>query len=322
MRIAIIGANGFLGKHLCHLCRRLGHSVTAVILPNTPIAGLEGAEIVFADHTHIATFTRIFRQVQIVINAAGNLTGAIPQRYQVANIDLVSSLCHALEAVETPPRLIHLSSVAVTGPTTPEFPLPETTDCRPISLYGRSKQCGEAILQKHKGRFPFIILRLCSVYGPGDPNFLGLFRLARHGWFARFFTPERRFQLTYIDDFLTVFRQILTHPFPVAVVNLGDPHPISDQDLQEALGATFETSLRTWFIPPSLSRLIGRAGDILEVLTGTPAMLSTSKLAELAHSCWLHDMSLQEAFFSGAPFTPLADGLLRTRRWYEMNEWL
>ena len=54
----------------------------------------------------------------------------------------------------------------------------------PVEYYGWSKLTAELILQKYSEVIPVTILRPSAVYGPGDRDFLKLFKMINAGFIA------------------------------------------------------------------------------------------------------------------------------------------
>ena len=87
-------------------------------------------------------------------------------------------------------RLVHTSSLGVTGPGSPTNPPAEDDPLRPINDYGESKRRSEEVVKGIAG-LEWTIVRPTLVYGPRDRLFLPLFKLARRGIFPIPNRPRR-----------------------------------------------------------------------------------------------------------------------------------
>ena len=77
---------------------------------------------------------------------------------------------------------MYVSSQAAAGPAAdPERPVSEDDPPQPFEPYGRSKLEAETLVREHPANVPWTIVRPSAVYGPGDGDFLTLFRQAAHG---------------------------------------------------------------------------------------------------------------------------------------------
>ena len=91
-------------------------------------------------------------------------------------------------AQSTPPRFIHLSSLAAREPH--------------LSPYAASKAAGEAVVRgcRRSVAMSVIVLRPPAVYGPGDPETLRIFRMAARGVLPMPSAPGVRLSLAHVDD--------------------------------------------------------------------------------------------------------------------------
>jgi len=75
------------------------------------------------------------------------------------------------------PQVIHVSSLAVSGPSKIRRPTIETDRAVPVSYYGRSKLESERTISNCGDRFPVSIVKPPIVMGQGDDNGLKMFKL-------------------------------------------------------------------------------------------------------------------------------------------------
>ena len=166
----VTGANGFLGRHLvAHLCER-GARVRAAVLPADDAGGLAraGVEVVRADLTAPDSLPALFDgSVERVFHLAAVCNFSTP--YAVlrrVNVDGVERLT-ALALAAGVRVFVQMSSTSVYGPYRGE-PFVEGAPRRPQDDYGRSKRDGEDVVwSRVRDGLPAIVLRPCTVYGPG-----------------------------------------------------------------------------------------------------------------------------------------------------------
>jgi nucleoside-diphosphate-sugar epimerase len=205
--VVITGATGFVGIHAVRafagsglrvraLVRNSGranrlreHSVTSVTgsleQPEALLQAVTGADVVvhLAALTHARTAAELER-----VNVAGTR----------ALVDAV------LAAVPRPRRLVYMSSLAAAGPA--EHAVGREHTPRPLTAYGRSKLAGERVVQGAAGDLEVVVLRPPAVYGPGDPELLRFFRLARVGVLPVPSGPARPLQLVHVRDLADIAR--------------------------------------------------------------------------------------------------------------------
>jgi nucleoside-diphosphate-sugar epimerase len=324
-RILVIGANGFIGRHLVRFLVEKNHRVTSHVLPGTSTAGLTGSKIVQHQVRAGEKLVSVLAGQDFVINLAGIMAGANPQRYHDGNVRTVQELVTALQCIkplDRRPFLLHVSSVAAIGPAANGIPLREETRPNPRSLYGCSKLLGEREILKRADPMRFMILRPPSLYGPGDRCFLDLFKWAKHGYFPKLITREKRFQLLLCRDFPPIIAQILEKPLPGRVLHIGDSRLLSDTDFCTALERVSGKTLKTLIFPSSLVRLAARLNGCFEAATGIPLLLSPSKAIEMSHPFWLQDFSAFHLAYGRPDCTDFDQGIAQTWNWYKEQKWL
>lgn len=158
MRVLILGAGGFLGRHV-----------------RAHLAAQPDFEVVAAPPSRVADLARAGPQVwrplledgapDAVVNCAGRTHGT-PEELREGNVSLVRGLIAAALRRRSPPRLIHLGSAAEYGP---QASLPsEDTPARPEAPYGRSKLAGTQALLEARPRLPVTVLRVFNPVGAGQ----------------------------------------------------------------------------------------------------------------------------------------------------------
>lgn len=182
MRIAILGASGFVGDAVHHAATVAAHDAVAVQAPRLR-TGARGTQPVrqaaqMADDDAASLATRLHR-AEVVINAAGLATpgAAMTDALVGANALLPGVLARAAGSAGAR-RLVHISSAAVHGdaPVLDARAQPE-----PASPYGFSKLWGEqaALVLGRRAGLEVVIYRPTSVHGAGREVTEMIRRLAR-----------------------------------------------------------------------------------------------------------------------------------------------
>jgi UDP-glucose 4-epimerase len=168
--ILILGAQGFIGSHLCEYFIQSGYNVT----------GCDVVEASPADYTYhkvsvlSSDFDLLFKTTQfdICINASGSGNVAFSLTYPQSDFDnntlTVSKILGAIQNYQPACRLLHISSAAVYGnPQT--LPIDELATISPVSPYGFHKHMSEILCREYALIYnvPVIIVRPFSVYGIG-----------------------------------------------------------------------------------------------------------------------------------------------------------
>ena len=167
--VAIVGASGYIGRHIVAELRRLGSykiKLLARSLDQNPMETDIDAclEVFKGDLQQPESLCGFFEPNCTVINLV-YLWGA----GETLNLQVAANLIKACKAAKVK-RLIHCSTAAVVGRATDDL-ITEDTPCRPVTEYGVTKlKVEQAIIGAWQGCFDVAILRPTSVFGPeGDP---------------------------------------------------------------------------------------------------------------------------------------------------------
>ena len=196
-RIAVTGANGFIGENVVRYLSGAGWKVQAIVRPGRRCTVPDGVELIAAPLV-AAELVRVAAGTDVIVHAAGRTRAATARQLQIANVEVTREAVHA--AAELGARLIHISSQAAAGPGTPERPRSEDDPPSPLTAYGRSKLAAEEVVRTSH-RLRWTIVRPALVYGPADRNTLPLFQLARRGialGAAR--SPAPAYTFVHVDD--------------------------------------------------------------------------------------------------------------------------
>jgi len=183
----VTGATGFIGTQLTKKLVATGAKVTCLVRPQSNIQTLEnlGCEFVYGDLRSDTLTLPGLERCDALFNVAATKNTANPKDMLAINPDATRNLFEAVLQSSATPRVVHVSSLAVCGPSTKHRPTVETDRAAPVSYYGRSKLESERIVNTYADRFPISIVRPPIVMGQGDNN--GLLK-------------DRQYSVTHVDD--------------------------------------------------------------------------------------------------------------------------
>ena len=225
----VLGASGFVGAAAAEAASRAGWVVRGAG-GRRPARCADPVSVDLADTTSLRSACR---GAAVVVHAAGlaHVAGAAGRDadFEAVNVRGTAAVVQAA-AAEGVRRLVLVSSVSVYGDRVcPPGGFDETAPCRPTSPYGRSKLAAEGIARDAVAGtgLELVVLRLATVYGPGDPgNVARLMRLIDRGRFLWVGTGENLKTLVHVDD---VGRALVTAAAigaPTGTYNLSAP-PVS-----------------------------------------------------------------------------------------------
>jgi nucleoside-diphosphate-sugar epimerase len=260
--IAVSGASGFLGRHLCPAVTSLGHEVIAIsreilAAEDHLCRTLEGADVI----VHLAARAHILSE-----------TSEDPRaEFWRSNVGLTMSLARAAKSAGVK-RFVFLSSAGVLGASSPPGGFGDDSVPNPHDAYTASKLEAEACLDAELGAgMDLAILRPPLIYGPGAKgNFMRLMRIALKGWplpIGSFRAPRSMIGIRNIVDLIRV---VATDGHAVRATLLGaDSETMSVSELFREVSR--HAGHRPWLapVPPALIRWLleftGRRSDIVRL---------------------------------------------------------
>lgn len=260
-RVFVLGADGFIGRHIAFGLRARGFEVVASARRTTRLARM-GFETFQCDLSRPEAQDPAFWRAplagcQAVINAAGVLTASDA----VFNSVHVSAPKALYEAAPDECQILLLSAVGIDGTETP---------------FAKYRRAGEEVAHAAKA----LILRAGLVLG--DTSYGGS-SLARGLAALPFVTPvvgrgQQRFNPIHASDLTDMMIDLLAQN-ATGRMDIGGPEHVTQSDMLRAL--------RGWFglpksvvlpIPIGIARGIGRLGDIMRL-----GPISASSVVQLSH---------------------------------------
>lgn len=168
MKAAVIGCNGYIGKHLSLFLHQQGWEVYGY--GKKPTCDLKISGYTPLDIQAKTDFDRFDTQVDYVFYFAGITGTAAAYNAYETYIDVnEKGLLHLLDKVKASghkPRIVFPSSRLVYKGVT-DTPLPEEAEKEFKTIYALNKWFGEQAVQQYNNYFeiPFSIFRICVPYG-------------------------------------------------------------------------------------------------------------------------------------------------------------
>lgn len=336
--VFLTGASGFVGAHVADELLRRGCEVRCLIRPGSPAPHLDRPGVVRVSGAleDPACYRDAIRGCDTVLHLAGAVAARTTGAMLRTNGRGTARLADACAAVETPPRLVAVSSLAAAGPPRRDRGIRDEADPpAPVSIYGRSKRAGEIALERRAGRLPVTIVRPGIVFGPRDRQGAAVFRaIQRTGLHivVGFRTP--RLSLIHVEDLVDLLLRAAadgeTLPAPNAAAGPGQgiyfacddrEHPTYWQFGQRVAGA-LGRRVFVWPLWRSVGCLVGGGADLVSRVTGTVQLLSLDKVREALAWNWACSAAKARTQLGFAPALPLDDRLRQTADWFRAHGWL
>ena len=251
--IAVTGAHGFVGRHLCaHIadsaCGYVAlsrESLSADALPQQ----LSGCGAVI----HLAARAHVLRES----------SGSPDDEFHEANVALTVRVAAAARTAGVR-RFVFVSSAGVLGCESPAEGLDDASSARPHDAYTRSKlEAEQRLTAQFSGSLEVTIVRPPLVYGPGARgNFDRLLRAVLSGWPLPLGSIEARRSMIGVRNLTDLLLRAATRPGVEGTCMLvADSEPATISEFAHAIARSAGCNARILPVPvPLLEAALAAAG--------------------------------------------------------------
>lgn len=324
MRVFVTGGTGFIGAHVVAALRACGHAVTCLVRDARKAAAVFGADVpalVPGDLGAGVALRRGVAAADAVVHLAGLTAARSRADLFAVNAEGAAAVVAAVRAAGgTVHRFVHVSSLAAAGPSRTGAGSSGGGVDRPVSDYGRSKLAGEESVRGLE--LAWTILRPPAVYGPGDREFLRLFRIAARGIAPLFGDGSQRLSLVFAADLAAAIVDCLASDHPSGIHYPAHAEPTTSRALVTAIAAALDRRVRVLAIPRGLVRPALALSGSAARLTGRATLLTADKANELLADAWTCSPATLERAIGWCARTDLLTGLRTTAAWYRTAGWL
>ncbi len=326
MKILLTGATGFIGRNLALRLAGMGHHVVCLVRDMGRALWMSdhpGLEPVKGDISVKTSLAPHVENVDLVFHLAGVTKAKNRDEYMRVNGEGTGNLIDAVvlwgKGVK---KVLYVSSLAVAGPHSSKNPAEENGNVAPITHYGESKLLGEDLLKSRSGDIPWTVIRPPVVYGPYDRDVYVYFKMAERGFVPVLGEGTMDLSIIHVED---VTAGIALAGF--SDESDGETFYLSDgrvYTVGELLANLAEVAGggRLIHIPPLLGKALGRAGDILALLTGDAQVINSQKVMEALQEGWVCSSEKISDLLGFLPTIEVSAGFALTYRWYRDTGWL
>jgi nucleoside-diphosphate-sugar epimerase len=326
MKVLVTGASGFIGTVLV---RRLAHEGieargTWWREPAPTTAGVEWRRA--SPVESVAAWQALLSGCEVAVHLAAlaHQAGAAGRgrrdEFWRVNVELTRTLARACRAARTR-RLIFVSSIAAMCAES-EDPVDESSPCRPIDDYGRSKLEAERALaaELERSAVDWCILRPPLVYGPGNPgNMARLLQLVATGLPLPLGAICNRRSFVFVDNLVDGLLTVIRYPAQIrAAFVVTDGSDFATPELAAALAAASGRSARLLAVPLPFLRLAGRLGDAMSRLLPIKVGIDSYSVDRLTRSLPVNGARFRN-FFSWQPPVTVSAALTNTAALYRAD---
>lgn len=323
MRIAITGANGFIGSSLTRCLMNQGHEVTALVRKSGNVALLPiKARVEEIDYSSLESIQATFTAQDIIIHTAALTRADNWEEMKSVNVTLVENVVQAVNASDNIKQFIFLSSQASAGMGTKDQPKTEEDIPQPLTWYGKSKLMAEEIIRNRLQK-EWTIIRPVSVYGPGDKDFLESFKLLKNHISVSLGIIDKYISLIYIDELCLFISKCLDNKNAYhQVFFASDGQTYTHKRFNDALQNAVPTFSLQLTIPDALGFYVAAIGELRNKLKPKSSLVNLQKFKEMSGRYWTVSIDKARNLLDFNPKPNLSQNLHKTWLWYKEQGWL
>ncbi len=323
MKIAITGANGFVGSNLIKHFQNRGHEVIALVRESSnPNAIPAATNIISTDYADIEAIKSALENCDVLIHNAGKTKALNHSAMMDANVGITENIITAINQLSKSIHLIYISSQAASKPSVNNYPVSEDEPSAPLTSYGISKLAAEHAIRSSCQK-PWTIVRPCSVYGCGDRDFLQLFKMAKHGISFKIGSKDRLLNMIHISELASFIELCITTPTAENQVFFAtDGHVYHQSDVFTAIAQAMQKNNLTIPIPEPLVKLAFTAGDLLGHILHKEMVVNREKMKEILAESWLANPAKAQNLLGWNPLANLEHYMQETALCYQKLGWL
>ncbi|SAK74552.1 putative epimerase/dehydratase WbiG [Caballeronia pedi] len=315
-RIAITGANGFVGRAVSRALLTRGIAVTGLVRRDAQCEpGVDARAINSLDALAPDAFAGCDAAIHLaarvhVMADAKSQARAVLDAYRATNVDGTLAAADAARRAGVT-RFVLMSSIKALGERDPGRPFTEDDERDPPDAYGVSKAEAEVKLLEFGSRtgLEIAVVRPPLVYGPGvRANFLAMMRAIARGLPLPLGAIDARRSLVSVDNLASATIECALNPVAAGrLFHVTDGYDPGVAELARKLGEHLGKPARLVPVPAGLLRGIAS-------LTG-----KTAQIDRLTGSLRVDSQRIRDALGWQAPQS-LDEGLAATAAWFRNSQ--
>ncbi len=326
-QIAVVtGANGFVGSHLVDLLLSKNFAVKCITRKSSNLRWLnrKNTEIYDCGLNDKSELSKVIKNADYIFHVAGVVKSKSPDGYFKGNVDTTRNVLDAsLESKDSIKKIVIVSSQTAAGPSLNSKPVDETSECRPITTYGKSKLAEEELSKNYMDRLPITICRAPAVFGERDTEILIFFKTFNSGLMTTIGFDKKLLSLIHVEDLVNGF-----YLAAVSQKSAGEIYFISSEKFYswEEIGKVTAGVLSKRpvkiKVPHFAVYSIAAIAQFFAAFGSKPATLNIEKAKDITQKAWICDTGKAVRELGYKQNISIEEGILRTCNWYKQMKWI
>jgi len=324
MQVLVTGANGFLGTWLTRRLVARGDQVSVLMRSGADEWGVRQLPVrrFQGDVTDPRSLRPATEGAQVVFHLAGIRRAPSRETFAQVNAEGTRNVCEAAAAGGAR-RVVLCSSLAASGPSTPDRPKVEADPFAPSEWYGESKAASEQIAFGYRDRLEVVSARPSRIVGPGDRENLSFFKLVKRGWKVAVGGKERPISLVDVEDVVDALVLMADREEAAGeAFFVSGTETTTLERLQDEAARHLGTRPRRALLPGPLLYGLGGVADAVSRLTGRHLPLNRKLARQLLAPAWTCSIEKARCTLGYEPKVTLAESVRRSVAWYLERGWL
>jgi nucleoside-diphosphate-sugar epimerase len=323
LKIAITGANGFVGSNLVRFLSANDFEVTPLVRVGADLSLLPtDVKPLEVDYNDGASFAEAIAECDVLIHNAAITRGKNWDEYHQQNVALTEQVITAVNRTQRVKQLVFISSQAASGLCSGIKGKTEEDRCSPLTYYGKSKLHAENLV-KQISKKPWTIIRPTSVYGPGDRDFLHYFKFVKSGVAPLVGFKPKYVCMIYIEELCYFIGKTLDNKDAFnETFFASDGLVYSWDDFIDKLEIAIGKKAKRIRIPESLLGFVALSNEVMGKLQDKTPLITFQKLKEIKGSFWTCNPAKSQKILGIEPFDRFEENIRETYEWYQDQKWL
>lgn len=326
-RVSVVtGANGFVGSHLVDFLLDKGDEVHCVVRKSSNLKWLEGKNVTIHDS---GLFDKnglklILKDIEYLYHVAGVVKAKTEDGYFQGNVETTRNLLDVvLEVAPNIKRVLIVSSLTASGPSTLASPNNEDTPTNPITTYGRSKVAQEELVKTYMDRLPITIVRPPAIYGDRDTEIYLVFKTYKQGLMTLVGFNHKELSIIYVKDLVQGIYLAATKE-----ISKGETYFISSKEFYNwpQIGEVIKKAMGRGAInlrlPHFLVYTVATFAQFFSKFSSKPATFNLEKARDFVQEAWTCDTTKAQKDLGFVEKYSLEEGMKKTIDWYKNENWL
>lgn len=321
-RVLVTGSTGFIGRHLVDELLARNYDVSCLIRPETDpdVLNEKNIELVRADYFDPKSLDIALTGVDYLIHNGAVVNSRDKDLIFRSNVIATKNLMEACYRVNPGiKKILFVSSIAASGPTSEKRALTENDECRPSSIYGKSKYKAEQEVKKFYSRLPIIIIRPTHILGVYQKQVEDILKAVKKRIIPVLGNGDKQTTICFVEDLVRAFilsiesEKIKSTVYFVADEKLYSWMEITEK-IREEMGINFVIK-----IPYPILIFIGFIAELVSDILGRSPLITRKRINSVRSNYWVHDTGKIKKELGFSTEIEFKEGIKKIVSWYREN---